>query len=185
MGILRSMMVEMTQNTLIHGSSAEVIGITMSTPTTALNVLNAGRSPVDPPPPHKSNTHKLTQNKPPRTRVKGVGEQNNSKNTNGRAMRACPIDGILAAIAVKSRLNSQKYTQKITYITSKLPGNGDTAPAMAVLGAFGRDPATPGSALFYFYFCVNNRTNNTHIVYSRDLTGGEGLEGRDLSRPSV
>ncbi|MDR2591742.1 MAG: hypothetical protein LBC59_02925 [Chitinispirillales bacterium] len=44
------MMVEMTKNTTIHGSSAEVIAITMSTPTTALNLLNAGRGPVDPPP---------------------------------------------------------------------------------------------------------------------------------------
>jgi hypothetical protein len=51
MGILRSMMVEKTKNTLIHGSSAEVIAITMSTPTTALNLLNAVGSPVDPPPP--------------------------------------------------------------------------------------------------------------------------------------
>jgi hypothetical protein len=109
--------------------------------------------------------------------VNRVGEQNSSKNTNGRAPTARPIAGILAAIAAKSRLNSQKFT----YITSKLPGNGDTAPAMAVLGAFGRDPATPGSALFYFgfcgfWFCVNNKTNNIHIQYSRDLTGGEGLK---------
>jgi hypothetical protein len=112
--------------------------------------------------------------------VNGVGEQNSSKNTNGRAMRACPtagiLAGILAALAAISRLNSPKYTQKSTDTTSRLPGNGDTAPAMAVLGAFGRDPATPGSALFYFGFCVNNKTNNTHIRYSRDLTGGEGLK---------
>jgi hypothetical protein len=138
--------------------------------------------------------------------VDRVGEQNSSKDTIGRTSTGRPVDGVLAALG---RLDGQRYTQKYTYTdtyiniysdtdtntetTSRLPGNGDTAPAMAVLGAFGRDSATPGSALFGFYacfgfcafFCVNNKTNNTHIQYSRDLTGGEGSTSVGRQLPST